>query len=106
MNNFKKDDFRRQPLEYSKEYNSGKSKTIPGLSMSIDVMQKRLAAGLPVQTSSRVVETYFKNLDLVDKQNMVEKYQQAMKKLHEANAIQSQNQNPVNNANNPEKGNE
>lgn len=104
MINFKNDDYLRRPIKYSKEYNSGISKTIPGLSMSIDVMQKRMAAGLPVTTTSRVVETYFKNLDLVDKQNMVEKYQQALKKLHEANATQYQNQNPVNNANNPEKG--
>lgn len=47
---------------------------VPGLTMSIGAMLARQKAGIPNNVSTRTLETYFKNHDLTDIQNLNEHY--------------------------------
>ena len=62
----------------------GKSQTIPDLTLNLQNMQRRLAAGLPVTTTSRVIESYYKNLDLTDVQNMQNQLKTKLEKINQA----------------------
>ena len=67
-----------------KEHAGGKSQTIPDLTLNLQNMQRRLAAGLPVTTTSRVIESYYKNLDLTDVQNMQNQLKTKLEKINQA----------------------
>ncbi|WNK14844.1 MAG: hypothetical protein [Microvirus sp.] len=61
------------------------TKVVAGQSLSLQALAHKINNGLPVQASSRVIETYFRNLDLVDAEHLAENYQNTVDKVEEAN---------------------
>lgn len=61
-----------------------KNKVIPGQAMDLKAIQHKLANNIPVQASARALNTYYRNLDLVDTANLTEQLQESVQRLKSA----------------------
>lgn len=63
---------------------SEKSEVVEGQAMPLSSIVFKLKQGMPVQATNRQVESYYKNLDLVDIEKMSTEYKQLNQKLMES----------------------
>lgn len=61
-----------------------KPTVVSGQSISVKAMLHAQKSGIPIKTTQRVVESYFRNLDLTDISNMSRQYQEMAKTVKDA----------------------
>lgn len=67
-----------------KEQKNTQTKVVSGQAPSLQSLVYKMQNGIPVQASSRTLETYYRNLDLVDVQNIGERYKEQAQKVLDA----------------------
>lgn len=57
--------------------------TVPGMVPSLSAMVKKIQAGMPVPTTARTVETYYKNMELEDIQKVKKQFEELKGNMNE-----------------------
>ena len=70
---------------------SKKTTVVSGQTMSLQAMLHKLKAGIPMQATSRTVETYYRGLDLVDQHDMQKAYNEKATKIREQRELYARN---------------
>lgn len=78
-----REDYKPSP----ENFKENKKLTSEGQALSLSAMMLQARNGIPIQTTSRQVESYYRNLDLVDASNLSDKYKELSDKIkkNEAN---------------------
>lgn len=71
----------KRPVLQNTWSNTSKKTVIPGQSLSNQAILMKYKMGIPLQTGSRQIETFFRNLELSDKQELSRQTMETMEKF-------------------------
>jgi len=75
------DNYRQDYKPKEEQFFQSENLTSEGQALSLSAMMLQARNGIPIQTTSRQVESYYRNLDLVDTHNLSEKYKELTDKI-------------------------
>lgn len=75
------DNYRQDYKPIQEQFFENENLTTEGQALSLSAMMLQARNGIPIQTTSRQVESYYRNLDLVDTHNLSEKYKELSDKI-------------------------
>ena len=79
-----RDQFAMYTKPVPKPQRSTKTQVVPGQAMSLSAIAYKLQNNIPVQASARQVESFYRNLDLVDRENLQTDFEQKASQILQA----------------------